>query len=160
MVYSDSFDWALWIYENGLMIRMLNPDWHNLDQFVIWMKRNFVYLPFWDRHVTNSTNLKPSGPVSCHQTGEYQVSMDSTDGQWVPNIPVPHKWTWYSLNYVSNVTIARTRTLLSLSWILLWNVSGWLWPLSRMTWTLFVIAWLLKRKFWGFNLTISSHSML
>ena len=102
-------------------------------------------------------------PESGDQTGKYQVSMDSTtskNGQWVRNMPVPHKWTWYSLNYVSNVTIARTRTLLSLSWILLWNVSGWLWPLSRMTWTLFVIAWLLKRKFWGFNLTISSHSML
>ena len=94
------------------------------------------------------------------QTGKDQVSMDSKDGQWIPNIPVPHKWTWYSLNYVSNVTIARTRTLLSLSWILLSNVSGWLWPLSRMTWTLSVIAWLLKRKFWDFNLTISSHSML
>ena len=73
-------------------------------------------------------------------------------GQGATNmIPVlPVRYQVQILNYVTNVTMARTRIMLSLSWILLWNVSGWLWPLGRMTWSpsleiFFVIARLLKR---------------
>ena len=58
-------------------------------------------------------------------------------GQGATNmIPVlPVRYQVQILNYVTNVTMARTRIMLSLSWILLWNVSGWLWLLGRMTWS-------------------------
>ena len=133
-----SLDWTkngLWWFECWTQI---DKTWINL---LFGWKETLSICHFYIDTWRIPRTYEPSGPMSCHslvQTGKYQVSTDSH------KCIGTEKWTWYSLNYVTN---ARTRTLLSLSWILLWNVSGWHWPLSRMTWTLPSITWLLKRKF-------------